>query len=299
MIQEIDLSTKKLVGPDGDSYAQAVADAPFEAVEPDLSFLVKNYLNTGSVYFDVGANIGATVVPVAKRLRDGLVYGFEPSRAYQYLEENVKNNSLNNVKLFNIALGEKEGEVSFKTRDCLAHSHRLSSENYRTEVNIDKVKITRLDDIVKKENLNKIDLVKIDVEGYERNVLEGCDYLIEKFNPIFYLEFNSWCLVAFLNESPRKFLKFLSDKFTNVYCARNHTLTLLDTEAKLMDFLHSNLVYNGGLDNLVCLNGDIELRRPGIQTLDQKKTWFSGALSTVDQVCRSLLSKKKEVVQNP
>lgn len=260
-MQKLDFSVKELVGPEHDPYFKSVCNSPLEAFEPDLYCMIKNYLSTDSIYFDVGANIGATAISIARHLEKGFVYAFEPTSAYEYLEKNIKINSLINVKSFNIALGENEGQTSFKTTaECLACSHRIIEDNCLTEPNVDSVTISRLDDIVKRESVNRVDFVKIDVEGYESNVLEGCEFIIQKFNPIFFVEFNSWCLIAFKNESPRMFLKILYEKFKNLYWIRNGLLSPLDGEAKLMEFLHANLVYNGCVDNLVCLNGDIALR---------------------------------------
>lgn len=256
-----DLTRNIFVGPENDAYFRSVYGVSFETYDPDLSFLVQKYLDKDAVYCDVGANIGATVVPIAKYLNHGSVYAFEPSCAYEYLKKNIEINSLINVKAFNIALGEQQGEVSFKTRECLAHSHRITDSHYLTEMNVDKVSIETLDNVIKKENVSKLDFITIDVEGYESNVLEGCDYVIERFNPIFYIEFNSWCLIAFKNESPRTFLNYLYGKFTNLYWIRNCILFPLDTEIKLMNFLHSNLTQNGCIDNLICLNEDIDLRK--------------------------------------
>lgn len=250
-----------IVGPEDDLYFGWIRGIPFESHDPDLFFMIKNYLDEDSVYFDVGANIGATVVPVAKYLKYGSAYAFEPTCAYKYIEKNIENNSITNLKAYNIALGEQQGEVVFKTADCLAHSHCITNSNFLAEDNFDKVRVERLDDVVKKENINKIDFIKIDVEGYENNVLEGCGDLVTKFNPIFYVEFNSWCLMTIQNESPCLFLQYLFKKFTHLYQIRNCTLMPLDSEKKLRDFLFENLTKNGCVDNIVCLNGEIESRK--------------------------------------
>lgn len=229
--------------------------------ESDLFFIAEKYLKKDSIYFDVGANIGVTAVSMAKYLDMGLVYAFEPSHAYNYLKENVQSNFLDNVHLANIALGEKEGEIEFQVPRCSAHSHRLTDTNYEPNSNLTQiVKLSKLDTIVKEINLKRLDFVKIDVEGFESNVIEGCNNLIKQFNPIFFLEFNSFALIAFKNESPRVFLKFLFDTFSNLYLIRNQTLTALDNQEKLNRFLHNNLVFHGCVDNLVCCNGDIEIR---------------------------------------
>lgn len=219
---------------------------------PELSFLIKNYLDYDAVYFDVNANIGAITTLIAKYLKKGFVYAFESSYNYKYLEENIRINSITNAKLFNISLSEIK-EPSFKTRYCYAHAFRLKDND--SNVN-NKLPFPKLDDIIKKENINHLDFIKIDVDGYENSVLEGSDDLIKKFNPICYVAVNLWSL-----KNPYSFLKLLCKKFTHLYYIRNKTLFHLNNEQRLTEFLTLNLHQTGYKDNLVCLNGDIELRK--------------------------------------
>lgn len=245
-----------LVGPEEDLYFKDLSGTlAFD--EPELAFLIKNYLANNAVYFDIGANVGATALPIAKYLNQGCVYAFEPSYAFNYLEKNVKINSLDNVKLFNKALGEKEGEINFITNDCLSQSHCYTSSYFLNETQAEKIRISKLDDIVRRENPQKIDFIKINVEGYEKEVIQGCDFLIRKFNPIFYIRFNAWCLMAYKNENPRDFLCFLYEKFRNLYWIRNWSLHPLRTKEELMEFLNVNVTQKGCVDNLVCANRDI------------------------------------------
>lgn len=246
-----------IAGSEEDPYFQGL---PRES-ESDLFFITEKYLEKDSIYFDIGANIGITALSMAKYLDKGLVYAFEPSHAYNYLKKNAQSNFLDNIHLFNIAIGEQERTIEFQVPRCSAHSHRLTETNYDKNSNLTKrVKLSKLDNIIKNEKLNRLDFIKIDVEGFESDVIRGCNNLIRQFNPIFFVEFNSFALIAFKNESPRVFLKFLCDTFTNLYVIRNNTLTALHSQETLNRFLHENLVFHGCVDNLVCCNGDIEAR---------------------------------------
>lgn len=244
------------IGPqDDDYYKNPPAESNF------FSFIEK-YLNTNFVYFDVGANLGFTALPIAKYLNKGFVYAFEPSPIYKYLEEHTKINSINNLKAFNVAIGEKKGLSNFWVRDCAAHSNRVTDAHILSNsLDYISVELTTLDEIVKTENIDKVDFVKVDVEGYERGVVMGASNLIKRFNPIFYIEFNSWTQIAFNNENPRIFLKFLTETFSHIYSYKNREIRYLDSEKKLFDFLHDHIVHHNGFDDVICLNCDLELHK--------------------------------------
>jgi FkbM family methyltransferase len=128
---------------------------------------ITSYLKENDVYIDVGANIGTTLIPAAKCVKGGTAIGFEPHpRIFKYLKENISLNSLENgVELYNCALGNERGYVEFS-------SNRNDDTNrvLRTGKGI-KVPVKLLDDVG--EVYSKVDLVKIDVEGYEIFVIAG------------------------------------------------------------------------------------------------------------------------------
>ena len=73
--------------------------------------------------------------------------------------------------------------------------------------------IERLDDVVAKINPPKIDLIKIDVEGFEKSVLEGATAVLARYQPIVVLELNHWCLNAFQRICVPDFFDFLRGIF--------------------------------------------------------------------------------------
>ena len=129
------------------------------------------YLKKGDVVIDVGANIGTYSLQAASVVGDtGRVYSFEahPSIA-NYLKKNVELNCRRNINIFHTALGNHNGWLSFtdkKSDD--QNSVSCGNESLR-------VPVARLDDALENElnGLATIALLKIDVEGYERFVLEG------------------------------------------------------------------------------------------------------------------------------
>ena len=153
---------------------------------PDYTFIT-NYLKTNDIYIDVGANIGTTLIPAAKKVNGGKVIGFEPHpRIFSYLEENVLLNDLkSNVSLHNCALGSEQGMLLFSSRRA-DDMNRLLLKGRGIEV---PVKL--LDDFG--GELSNIALMKIDVEGYEKFVIEGGIKTLEKTQCIYFEISNEHC----------------------------------------------------------------------------------------------------------
>ena len=130
-------------------------------------FEVKN----DAVVFDIGAFKGDTAYFFSKKCSNkARIYAFEPDDyAFQILEKIKNKYKLNNVITKNILLSNAEKEIDFISM----------IENTPT---IKKNAIT-IDKFVEENNIEKIDYIKMDVEGAERNILEGSIKTIKKFKP--------------------------------------------------------------------------------------------------------------------
>lgn len=147
--------------------------------------LLNGLLDGGSVFIDVGAHLGGFTIRAARRCR--LVIALEPDpRNYRYLVENIRLNNLTNVVALPIAayseactltlwLGRRSGESS------------LLADWDVTDAAV-KVPARRLDDAVEMVGVDRVDLVKVDVEGAEHHVLEGAVNVLRKYRPILLLE---------------------------------------------------------------------------------------------------------------
>ncbi len=136
--------------------------------------------NPGDCVVDVGANIGYYSVLAASRIGSaGKIFAFEPVLSiYQRLLENVS--ELKNIKPEKVACGNTTGEIKIYVADdtCSAGS-RISQPIENHPLKIETVPIIKLDNELMGE---KVDLLKIDVEGYETEVLRGAVKLI-RTNP--------------------------------------------------------------------------------------------------------------------
>ncbi len=143
---------------------------PIERAEA-LRFF-RAYLKLGDRVVDVGANIGDTVLTASPLVGEkGKIYAFEPHpRIYGYLKKNLALNRVHRVETHNVALGVTPGQIFFSDnrRDDM---NRVNGEQGGFEV-----KVERLDDLI--SATERVQLLKVDVEGYEKFVLAGAEKLL-------------------------------------------------------------------------------------------------------------------------
>ncbi len=165
--------------------------------------LTRRYLRPGDIFIDIGANIGWFTVLAANRVgASGKVFAFEPSsRIYEHLQKNMELNPYKNIKLQNIALSDKNDTAVLK--GILNSNEGGGSIVYKyksSDFIAETVQTLRFDEYFKDKNLQRIRLVKIDVEGAEMMVLKGmgtflerkmCDYLIVEVSEVSLREVNS------------------------------------------------------------------------------------------------------------
>ena len=142
----------------------------------------------GQTLIEVGANIGSHTVGLAKRVGPtGKVYAFEPQRScYALLQSQIALNQLHHVVAFNEGCGASRAEMWLPPIDYSVQENfggvALASS---AETGREKVRVGRLDDL-KLET--PVHLIKIDVEGMERDVIEGARSLIQASKPTLYVE---------------------------------------------------------------------------------------------------------------
>ncbi|MEO8404427.1 MAG: FkbM family methyltransferase [Chitinophagaceae bacterium] len=139
----------------------------------DMGFLL-HFLRKDDLFVDIGANIGSYTVLAGAHVGSSVV-AIEPVPAtFQHLKNNIAINQINsNVSACNFALGNQKGQISFtSTLDTMNHVATGS------EANTIQVPVDTLDNILGKEK-DPI-LLKIDVEGFETDVLNGADATLKK-----------------------------------------------------------------------------------------------------------------------
>jgi FkbM family methyltransferase len=166
---KLKVHTEKYKGIDG--LAQQLI---FEhSYEPFTTYIFKQLVKPGMVVIDVGANIGYFTLLSAKLVTDtGYVYAFEPEpRNYDALIHNMSINHFQNIMAMRDAVCDKCGwaDLHIDSTEPGAHSIYSVRDSFHNDVRVNTVSI---DSFAKIMN-TKVDFIKIDVEGAEKDVLRG------------------------------------------------------------------------------------------------------------------------------
>ncbi len=161
--------------------------------EPNEMCAIADVLRPGMCFVDVGANEGIfTLLGAAMVGPSGAVHAFEPSpRERGRLTSNLELNGLTNVRVHPVALGSTPRTASLSISDQEHPGHNTlggfgypeTSEAYSVEV-----AVRTLDQVVEREGLDRVDVMKIDVEGSETAVLQGAEETLRKFRPVIIVE---------------------------------------------------------------------------------------------------------------
>lgn len=161
-----------------------------ETIEHICDVVPKN-----GVFIDVGANIGAICIEVAARRPDITVFAFEASpKVYLFLKENLNQNNLSNLKIFNLAVHEFGGiQLPFYSPTEL--NGKGSFAPVFTKI-AEQVTTVRLDDFFAERGV-KPNYIKIDVEGFEYQVLKSMEtFLTQNTTCEVLFEFVDWAEIA-------------------------------------------------------------------------------------------------------
>ncbi|HET6244014.1 MAG: FkbM family methyltransferase [Bacteroidetes bacterium] len=190
-------------------YKDQSQDALLKLVEENYSVL------------DIGTNIGNTALLFADKVKAaGRVIGFEPDpETYQLCMKNLELNSFENLKVHNIGFGDNNS--SFFIESLIDSNISGNRINEKLTQGQKQVSVKRLDDVFFDFNLKKVDLVKIDVEGYEMKVLIGAKETIQKFKPTLFIEIDDNNLRD-QKSSAQELLDFLEkNNYTSVEAVSN------------------------------------------------------------------------------
>jgi len=153
----------------------------FGVSEPELFRVYNEFLKPGMTVVDAGANIGLHSLFFSKRVgKEGKIYAFEPSRnIFSRLTAHIGDNRIKNIEGLCLALGAKQGtaEVVDNEEDTSRTFLRSDSSDRGKE---SMVTVETLDSFAKFRGLEKIDFLKIDVEGFESEILAGALQLLSR-----------------------------------------------------------------------------------------------------------------------
>ena len=182
--------------------------------EPEMVKLFKVLAANSETILDIGANIGCTAILFGELAQN--VYAFEPSpTTFSFLEKNILKSGRKNVTPQNIGLGAEFLETTL-TFSPSNRSGGFVSNKTQVEARhvTEKITIRKLDEWANSLDLqSNIDFIKIDVEGFEGDVLRGAREMLSANKPVVVLELNHWCLNAFQRTSVPDFFDLLRSIF--------------------------------------------------------------------------------------
>lgn len=206
---------KIVVYPDNSSPLRWFVEKSFNVKE--MLAIQKLSLKHNEVFFDVGANIGAIALPVAKMYKS--VIAFEPFLpTYHLLEENVCVNHFTNITMEQIAFSNKAGSLDFYFDPANSEINSLGNvfENKETSPKT-TVEVSTLDAYCQQHSISTIDFLKIDTEGFEIEVLEGASRMLSS-GAITYIQFEISAIpLTRLGKNSQDIFKILSRYGYHVY----------------------------------------------------------------------------------
>lgn len=152
--------------------------------------VLKNFLKPGDIFFDIGTNLGIISLTASKFVGDkGKVYSFEPEPTiFSKFKKNISFNNINNIQAFNFGLGSKNEKIPLYYNEEYGNAGLVKSGFVKCIEREARIEV--LDEFVSKKNIDNIKMMKIDVEGWEFEVLKGAEKLLKSKNaPILCIEY--------------------------------------------------------------------------------------------------------------
>jgi len=160
--------------------------------EAHFSTIAKALIRKDSVCVDCGANFGYNSVVMGKLVDDGNLVCFEPQRVvYEQLRKNLDANNIVDYKSYCMCVGETSESVELNVVNYEASWVNIGDTSIGSGG--EKSETIRIDDL----NLDQLDFIKIDVQGYEMSVLRGAEKTISRFHPSIFVELEAHHLVRF------------------------------------------------------------------------------------------------------
>lgn len=191
MIKSIKKNIKKILWSIGIEIKKINKEVTFTSFDE----IYKEKLDNASVIFDIGANQGQSIERFKNLFPFAKIYAFEP---IEFEFKKLKQKYINdvNVILNNCAVAEVSGQREFNITAKTGNSSfnkiksntkwlKVRSKQFNTNEEeyvkkVERVKIVTLDDYCRENQIKKIDLIKIDTQGYEDKILSGAQNILSK-----------------------------------------------------------------------------------------------------------------------
>ena len=190
--------------------------------------LLKKLIKSKMTIFDIGANKGYYSLLAAKIMKDeGEIFAFEPEPDnYNWIKKSILINGYKSIKLNQIALFNKNGEMELFKAVKSGHHSLVRNKDLGSVT----VQTKKLDDFLSEQKIQLVDLIKIDVEGAEIKVLEGAEKTLAEQNPMLFIDIH--------NIDRLKLFKILEKFDYTIYDYSNYNMNKLDQKK----FITGNII---------------------------------------------------------
>jgi FkbM family methyltransferase len=166
----------------------------YGAYEKGILFLLRDIVKEkrNPIFIDVGANVGHHSLFMSKYCHK--IHAFEPyDKVKDILISKLSSKNCSNIVVHNVGLGERNEFIDFyaPVGRNIATGSFMAEHAKDNNIKLGKLEIVEGDTYIEKLNLEKIDLIKIDVEGFEKYVLLGLKNILEKYRPFVVMEYSS------------------------------------------------------------------------------------------------------------
>lgn len=215
-------------------------------------------LGKNATVIDIGANIGITSIAMAQYCPGGTVFALEPHpRTFNQLKTNVDINKSKIsaiIKPINVGVSELSGTVKFRDEDRYNTGNSIIKDGSLFNSVYDTVDVSMVTgkDLFVSEGIESANLIKIDVEGFEIDVLKSLKDVMGICN-CFIMEFNHWCLSMYRGILPSEALRYLRSNFNYVLYYKSGKFTRIETDSDAIGFLHENMV-KSNVNDVLCTN---------------------------------------------
>lgn len=154
----------------------------FGDLDRKVTWVIRKVLQPGDHALDIGANLGLVSFKMLEIVGPtGKVISFEPqSRMVNYIEQSIRLNGIKNLYVHKLGLADKSDKLRLSIPD-----HNAGAASFASEVgsHFEEVPVTTLDEFNRDNILDKVRLIKIDVEGFEPQVFMGGEEFFAKVKP--------------------------------------------------------------------------------------------------------------------
>lgn len=209
----------------------------------------------GDIVLDVGTNIGETFLHFARCVGEsGYVYGFEPDEVnFAGIQRNVELNGIGNGKVFCLGVSDRRETVRlFRVNPHNLGMNRILTENEGGEYDdFTTIETNMLDEVIAANDIERVDLIKIDIEGYEMHALRGALLLLRTFQPALFIEVGYSRLIEH-GTSPNEMISLLQGFGYRVFHA--------ETDEPIDEKYDFSPLGDGGID-VYAIAGDKQIER--------------------------------------